>query len=119
LFGVNPQGLCLMEGVGTKNMPQYHSHDSWAGNPRGVVPGAIPNGLAQAMGTREYAAAKGFDYNETNFLAVLGDRCTYGDWPANPLARDMVPSNPNEMWIPHDAMILRIFTALAEDNPFA
>nr|MDO8111236.1 glycoside hydrolase family 9 protein [Candidatus Sigynarchaeota archaeon] len=112
LFGVNPAGLCIMEGVGSINMPQYHHRYSYARNPRGAVPGCIPNGLAQVTASKEYAVARGFDANETNFLAVLGDRCSYGDWAGNPLMRDTPPSNPNEVWIPHDAMFLRIFTAM-------
>lgn len=118
LFGMNPAGICIMEGVGSKNMPQYHHRYAWARNPSGAVPGCIPNGLAPASASKDYARARGFTANDTNFLAVLGDKCQYGDWPGNPLYRDGVPSNPNEVWIPHDAMMLRIFTMMQVSGLF-
>ncbi|MBN2154033.1 MAG: glycoside hydrolase family 9 protein [Candidatus Lokiarchaeota archaeon] len=118
LFGVNPAGLCLMEGVGSRNLAQYHHRYSWARYPSGAVPGCIPNGLAPATASNDYARARGFTANDSNFLAVLGDRCQYGDWPGNPLVRDGVPSNPNEVWIPHDAMFLRILTMMSVSGLF-
>jgi hypothetical protein len=118
LFGVNPAGICIMEGVGSKNMPQYHHRYSWARYPSGAVPGCIPNGLAPVTASKDYARTHGFTANESNFLAVLGDKCQYGDWPGNPLVRDIAPSNPNEVWIPHDAMVLRIFTMLEVSGLF-
>ncbi|MEX2729114.1 MAG: glycoside hydrolase family 9 protein [Candidatus Sigynarchaeum springense] len=118
LFGMNPAGICMMEGVGYKNMPQYHHRYSWARYPSGAVPGCIPNGLALVTASNDYARARGFTANESNFLAVLGDRCQYGDWPGNPLVRDGVPSNPNEVWIPHNAMMLRIFTMMQVSGLF-
>nr|MDO8085627.1 glycoside hydrolase family 9 protein [Candidatus Sigynarchaeum springense] len=118
LFGMNPAGICIMEGVGSKNMPQYHHRYSWARYPSGAVPGCIPNGLAPVTASNDYARVRGFTANESNFLAVLGDRCQHGDWPGNPLVRDGVPSNPNEVWIPHDAMMLRIFTMMQVSGLF-
>lgn len=112
LMGVNPAGLCMIEGVGSKNMPQYHHRYSYNRNPRGAVPGAIPNGLSLVTMSQERASALGVPRNDSSFLAILGDNCTYASWPGNPLFRDGVPSNPNEVWIPHNAMFLRIATML-------
>ncbi len=113
LMGVNPAAVCMIEGVGSQNMRQYHHRYSHAKNPTGAVPGAIPNGLAPIRASKDYARARGFIANESNFLAVLGDKCMLPDWPANPMYRDGVPSNPSEVWIPHNAMFLRIFNAMS------
>jgi hypothetical protein len=45
LFGKNPAGVCMMEGIGTFNLPSYHHRYRFSNdNPRGAVPGEIPNG---------------------------------------------------------------------------
>ncbi len=112
IFGVNPVGYCLMEGVGDRNLPQYHHRYSNAENPGGEVPGAIPNGIAQAKLTDEYMAKLGLENNDSNSLEVVGDRGWVADWAENHLYRDGVPSNPNEVWIPHDAMFIKILTTI-------
>ena len=46
VLGSNPYNLCMMEGQGSFN-PPYYLH-RWAPNePRGAVPGAIPNGFCR------------------------------------------------------------------------
>lgn len=46
VLGSNPYNLCMMEGQGSFNSP-YYLH-RWAPNePRGAVPGAIPNGFCR------------------------------------------------------------------------
>mgnify|MGYP006290183447 CR=1 FL=1 len=116
IFGVNPEGLCLMESLGPVNMPLYHHRYSYARNPRGAVPGAIPNGLALIQASREITRAYGVPHDDFTMLILLGDNCTYPTWTANPLLRDGAPSNPAEVWIPHDAMFLRLMTALGREN---
>lgn len=44
VLGVNPLGLCMMEGSGTHNPPAY-LHRFAPSRERGAVPGAIPNGI--------------------------------------------------------------------------
>ncbi|HME55811.1 MAG TPA: glycoside hydrolase family 9 protein [Candidatus Lokiarchaeia archaeon] len=45
LFGQNPEGVCMMESLGSVNLPTYHHRYRFeADNPRGAVPGEIPNG---------------------------------------------------------------------------
>jgi FtsH-binding integral membrane protein len=112
IFGVNPVGYCLMESVGSKNLPVYHHRYSYAENPRGAVPGALPNGIALMKPTKEYATANGMEYNDEAFFEEFGDQGYIPDWPANPLWKDGVPSNPSEVWIPHDAMLIRLLNSL-------
>jgi hypothetical protein len=46
IFGKNPYGICMVEGLGSKNLPAYHHRLSMTkDNPRGAVPGLIPNGI--------------------------------------------------------------------------
>jgi len=50
LFGCNPLGVSLMEGVGSTFVPGYHHrYNAIPGNPRGAVPGAILNGFVRAF----------------------------------------------------------------------
>ena len=55
----------------------------------------------------------------TAVLELMGDVGIIRDWPANPLYKDGVSSNPNEVWIPHDAMMIRIFSNINEYDIFA
>jgi hypothetical protein len=49
VLGKNPYGVSNMEGIGSVFIPQYHHrYNTIPGNPRGVVPGAIVNGLYRA-----------------------------------------------------------------------
>jgi len=45
ILGLNPYGLCLMEGVGDVHAPTYHHRYVDGGVPRGAVPGGIVNGI--------------------------------------------------------------------------
>ena len=111
LMGANPVNICLIESVGQENLPQYHHRYSYARNPSGAVPGAIPNGIALISCNKDYAATHDIPYTSESMLDYFGDLPYVLDWPGNPLYRDIVSSN-NEVWIPHNAMFLRIFTAL-------
>ncbi|MHA1822080.1 MAG: glycoside hydrolase family 9 protein [Promethearchaeota archaeon] len=118
IFGVNPGGVCMLEGVGDYTRPQYHQRYSYARNPSGATPGALPNGLSLEHVSKNYMAELGLDYTDENILTHFGDMGWFASWPGNPLMRDGVPSNPNEVWIPHNAMFLKIFTTFALYNPF-
>ncbi len=49
LLGRNPLGISMVEGVGTRFVPQYHHrYNTIAGNRRGAVPGALINGFIRA-----------------------------------------------------------------------
>ncbi|NOS71583.1 MAG: glycoside hydrolase family 9 protein [Verrucomicrobia bacterium] len=49
VLGRNPFGVSLMEGVGSRFVPNYHHrYNAIPGNPRGAVPGAILNGIIRA-----------------------------------------------------------------------
>lgn len=50
VLGANPYDLCMMEGVGAVNPPRYHHrYIKIPTQPRGAVPGAIPNGFVRDM----------------------------------------------------------------------
>jgi hypothetical protein len=49
ILGRNPFGVSLMEGVGSRFVPNYHHrYNAIPGNPRGAVPGALLNGIIRA-----------------------------------------------------------------------
>jgi hypothetical protein len=49
ILGRNPFGVALMEGVGSRFVPNYHHrYNAIPGNPRGAVPGALLNGIIRA-----------------------------------------------------------------------
>jgi hypothetical protein len=114
LFGVNPAGICMLESLGTRNFPQYHHRYSYARNPNGAVPGALPNGMAQIRCSKEYLAGYSLEYEDESFYELFGDVGMIATWEGNPLLKDGVPSNPNEVWIPHNAMLLKLFTIIDE-----
>lgn len=48
VMGRNPLDVCQVESLGTRNLPLYHHrYASIPGNPRGAVPGTVPNGIAR------------------------------------------------------------------------
>ena len=62
-LGNNPFDLCLMEGQGSFNPPTYHHRYTFAGVPRGAVPGSVVNGITwRAPGDdRPYFDLRGLD----------------------------------------------------------
>ncbi|MHA1715025.1 MAG: glycoside hydrolase family 9 protein [Promethearchaeota archaeon] len=47
IMGRNPFGICMIESLGSKNLPIYHHrYASIPGNDRGAIPGSVPNGIA-------------------------------------------------------------------------
>ena len=69
-----------------------------------------------ATATDEYMADLGLENNATNNYELFGDTPYVYDLPPNPIYHSNPPSNPNEVWIPHDAGMLRVFTILFEYN---
>ncbi len=48
IMGRNPLDICQVESLGTRNLPLYHHrYASIPGNPRGALPGCVPNGVAR------------------------------------------------------------------------
>mgnify|MGYP006282317817 CR=1 FL=1 len=117
IFGLNPSGICMMEGLGDRNLYQYHHRYASARNPTGAVPGALPKTVKLIQPTNNYAAANGFPNEREYIYEHFGDLAMVRNWPANPMYRDGAPSDPDEVWIPHNAMLMRLFTNLAEFNP--
>jgi hypothetical protein len=46
MLGVNPRGLCMLEGAGSFNPPRYHQALTFGFPGRNAIPGGIPNGYA-------------------------------------------------------------------------
>ncbi len=88
VLGMNPQDVCLMEGVGEVNLPVYHHrYFMIKNNPRGAVPGAVVNGIAaEDM------------FHDKPFV----------DWDSFPLA----DYECNEPWLPHNAYYIMALTAM-------
>ncbi|MFH1743704.1 MAG: glycoside hydrolase family 9 protein, partial [bacterium] len=79
VLGLNPLNVCLMEGVGSVNLPAYHHrYFMIKNNPRGAVPGAVVNGIV----ARDL-------YHDSPHV----------DWDPFPLAE----YECNEPWLPHNA----------------
>ena len=87
VLGTNPFDLCMMEGAGSVNAPSYHNRLTFAGVPRGAVPGCIPNGLTWIT--------RGEDKPNFDMRGV-----------------DIPPAASNEMWLPHNTNYLLALSAL-------
>ncbi len=92
ILGVNPYGICMVEGAGSRHLPEYHHrYGSIPGWERGAVPGAIPNGICRRP------------------LKVLGKRVEGVDEPF--IDMDFRGGGrafyvTNEPWLPHNAYYL-------------
>ncbi len=77
-LGVNPYAICMLEGTGTINPPGYTSSFASPQNPRGAVPGSIPQGIYFLMGKPfyemsiqpHYETGETWDIN-TNFIQAI------------------------------------------------
>jgi len=77
-LGVNPYAICMLEGTGTINPPGYTSSFWSPTNPRGAVPGSIPQGIYFLMGRPfyemslrpHYETGETWDIN-TNFIQAI------------------------------------------------
>jgi len=77
-LGVNPYGICMLEGVGTVNSPGYASNFRSPTNPRGAVPGSIPQGIRMRDGRPYYDTSISPEFQtcetwliNTNFLEAI------------------------------------------------
>ncbi len=86
-LGMNPYDVCLMEGVGSFNLPSYHHRITFAGVARGAIPGSVVNGVT--------------------WMAVGDDR------PFVDLSGQDIPAfEPNECWLPHNTAYLNALANL-------
>jgi hypothetical protein len=82
VLGRNPFSLCMMEGQGSFNPPQYHHrYMTILGHPRGAVPGAVCNGICRRQ--------------------PAPDKPLFDMTP-----RTVVQFETNEPWLPHNATYL-------------
>jgi len=90
ILGLNPFGICMLEGAGEKNPPNYHNRaNTVPGNPRGAPPGCVPNGIVRAL-----------SYDPAN---PAPDE-PYFDMHSTPGYTPRYESN--EPWLPHNAYYL-------------
>lgn len=87
IMGTNPYDLCLMEGLGSVNPPTYHHRYTFAGVPRGAVPGSVVNGIT---------------------YRTAGDDRPYFDMRG----LDIPDFQPNEVWLPHNTAYLNALANL-------
>lgn len=86
-LGGNPYDISLMEGVGSAFPPTYHQRLTFAGVPRGAIPGGIVNGITwRAPG------------DDRPFFDMSGV--------------DIPAFEPNEVWLPHNTHYLDALSAL-------
>lgn len=86
-LGGNPFDTSLMEGVGSAFPPTYHQRLTFAGVPRGAIPGGVINGITwRAPG------------DDRPFLDMSGV--------------DIPAFEPNEVWLPHNTNYLDALSAL-------
>jgi hypothetical protein len=91
-LGCNPYDLSLMEGVGSLNAPSYHQRLTFAGVPRGAVPGSVVNGITwrDVSDDRPYFDMRGLDIPDFE---------------------------PNECWLPHNANYINALVNLETIHP--
>ena len=87
ILGNNPYDISLMEGVGSSFPPTYHHRYTFAGVPRGAVPGSVVNGIT---------------------LRAPGDDRPYLDMRG----LDIPDFQSNEVWLPHNTNYLKALANL-------
>jgi hypothetical protein len=112
LFGVNPLGLCQMDGVGGQFLPQIHHRYAYARNPSGRVPGGIINGIRSYLPSKQWADLNGVDQNEAANL--LPENAWVDNWPGSGLFNDGVSAHSNEIWIIHNGAFLEMLTSFVK-----
>jgi len=91
VLGMNPFNTSLMEGCGDAFPPTYHHRYTFAGVPRGAVPGSVINGITYRGG---------------------GD-----DRPSLDLSGVDIPAfESNECWLPHNVNYLVVLTHLPRET---
>ena len=93
IFGLNPLGTCMFEGMGSYSTPIYHHRYAFIpGNPRGAVPGAIINGIIS-------------DQEGRPFLNLNSAAGTY-------IQDHLASASSNEPWLPHNIHFMFAMSAL-------
>lgn len=86
-LGNNPFDLSLMEACGDAFLPSYHQRLTFAGVPRGAIPGSVVNGVTwRAPG------------DDRPFVDLSGV--------------DIPAFEPNEVWLPHNTAYLNVIANL-------
>jgi hypothetical protein len=89
VFGMNPLGLCMFEGVGNSSIIRYHhTYTTIPGHERGGVPGIIPNGITRGPDNSD---CPWFDLRKT---------------PGGPAGAESA-----EPWLPHNAYYMLALSA--------
>ena len=77
-LGVNPYNICYIEGTGTFSPPAYTSSFACPSNPRGAVPGSIPQGIQFRWERPYYDMSPNPEYSSgetwlinTNFIQTI------------------------------------------------
>lgn len=91
VLGLNPFGICMFEGLGTKNPAAYHNrYRAMPGNIRGAIPGCVPNGIIRQKPT----------------INAPGPDAPWFDLTEPTLEEGNADYASNEPWIPHNAFYL-------------
>jgi hypothetical protein len=77
-LGINPYNICFLEGTGTNAPPAYTSSFRSPTNPRGAVPGSIPQGIQFRFDRPYYDMSMSPEYSSgetwlinTNFIQTI------------------------------------------------
>jgi Glycosyl hydrolase family 9/Cellulase N-terminal ig-like domain len=93
MYGKNPDGICMIEGVGDKNLPNYHHRYRFEeNNPRGATPGAVPNGYIE-RDNKPY-----LDLEEPEMGGAVVQNIDF---------------DSNEPWLPHNIAFLMAISTLS------
>jgi hypothetical protein len=115
LFGRNPLDICQIESFGVKNLPVYHNrYCSIPGNPRGAVPGIIPNGIARAPPSKE--TLKEFNGDEVAALYASPDIPWFDLNPLNLEKRELGHFRSNEVYITDNAGFIMGFSCFLNQS---
>ncbi len=91
ILGINPFGICMIENIGHNNLPAYHHRFMFCrDNPRGAVPGAVPNG---------YFLKNGMPYLDLK------------EYPVGSAMIQNVDYKSNEPWLPHNVALLHALSS--------
>ena len=110
IMGRNPLDICMIEGLGSKNLPIYHNRLIYLpDNERGEVPGAIPNGIALPSLNKQYISKFENEYDAYESVEDI----PYLDLSVpNPTKLNMGDFRTNEVYILNNANFLISFSII-------
>ncbi|MHA1791404.1 MAG: glycoside hydrolase family 9 protein, partial [Promethearchaeota archaeon] len=110
IMGRNPLGICQIESLGKVNLPTYHHrYNSIPANPRGAVPGAVPNGIGKPPATFALLAQEGDEARAIN----AGEDIPWFDLnKLNLEDRNQASFRTNEVYITDNAAFLLGYATL-------